>query len=81
MGEFFDAIHRAINEVGPGETPAIEASRKIVEHFNRGRAIHGFEKAGYFVYQGVKIFEEGKRHGAETRDARTQEDCVFGGKA
>lgn len=73
-------MHTAIHSALPGdEMPGVEASRKIIEHFNRGR-MAGVESVGYFIYEGVKVFEEGKREASEARDALTCEDKVFGGK-
>lgn len=60
-----------------GEMAAVEAPRKIIEHFNRGR-MDGIDTVGYFVYEGVKVFEEGKRESAEAKEARTAEEIVFG---
>lgn len=80
LGVFFDLVHNAANSSLPGETPGIEAPRKIIEHFNRGR-MAGIDSVGYFIYEGVKVFEEGKRLEAEKRDALTAEEKVFGKKA
>lgn len=79
LGIFFDAVHTAVHSVAPGEMPGIEASRKIVEHFNRGR-MAGIDSVGYFIYEGVKVFEEGRRDASEKNDALTTEDKVFGKK-
>lgn len=63
-----------------GANPEMEASRSIVEHFNQGN-IQDFDKVGYFIYQGVKVFEAGKVADAKRRDALTTEERVFGGKS
>lgn len=63
----------------PGEMPGVEADRKIIEHFNRGK-MAGVDAVGYFVYEGVKVFEAGKREESERREALTAEERVFGGK-
>ena len=78
MGRFFDEIHAAIAD--GGELPALEVDRRIIEHFNRGN-LGGFDSVGYFVYQGVKVYEVGKREEAEVREARTAEEVIFGKKA
>jgi len=40
--------------------PYVEAPRSIIEHYNRGK-MEGFDKAGYFMYQSVRVYEKGKR--------------------
>lgn len=58
---------------GPGrELPEIEVPRRVIAHFNR-QSMKGFDDVGYFIYQGVKVFEFGKREEAARRDARTME--------
>lgn len=77
---FFDCVHAAINSTPRGEMPVIETSRKIIDHFNRGPAQKGFDAVGYFVYEGVKVFEEGKRQSFEANDRLTSEQKTFGTK-
>lgn len=62
-----------------GCLPEIEASRRIVEHFNRN-SLKGFDDVGYFIMDGVKVFEEGKTEEAKKRDSLTMEEKNFGGK-
>ncbi len=38
--------------------PVIEASREVIEHFNR-QNIKGFDSAGYFIHKGVLVCENG----------------------
>jgi len=57
--------------------PCVEASRKIVEFYNRAN-IKGFDKAGYFMFQGVKVYEKGKREEADARDNRSTEEVNHG---
>ena len=72
------AVHTALQT---GEMPSMETNRKIVEHFNRSpQAVKGFEEAGYFVYAGVKVYEQGKRKAAEDRDNLDMEQKIFGAK-
>lgn len=77
MGRFFDEIHAAMAE--NGEMPAIEVDRRVIEHFNRN-SLGGFDAVGYFVYQGVKVYEVGKREAAEERGRLSTEDVTFGKK-
>lgn len=79
MGVFYDALYRAKNSTLPTEMPAIEATYKICHHLNRA-SFQGVEQAGYFVYEGVKVFIEGRRQEAERRDNLTCEEKVFQGK-
>lgn len=51
----------------------IEASRKVCEHYNRHN-LKGFEQAGYFIFNGVKVYEKGKKNAADTKDRRTMEE-------
>lgn len=81
IADFFKRLHDAKNEVMPPEVPTMEAPKIIISHFNQGLAAAGVKKAGYFIYQGVKVFEEGRRAEAETRDSLTTEDKMHGGKA
>jgi hypothetical protein len=60
-----------------GKLPAIEATRKVIEHYNRGKLAQ-FDEAHYFVFGGVKVFEEGKREEAERKEGRTSQDIVWG---
>ncbi len=77
MAHFFGAVESA--KLLCPEDPKLEVAHKIVEHFNRGR-MEGVKEAGYFVYQGVKVYAEGKKEEAETRDGLSIEDKVFGKK-
>lgn len=45
-----------------GESMAVvEAPREIIEHFNRGKMVKAFDRAGYFIYNGAAVCEEGKK--------------------
>lgn len=70
LAEFFDAIHNAKYACEPGEAPVVETSRKIIDHFNAGRAQEGFNRAGYFVYDGVRVCEHGKTEEVLMRESR-----------
>lgn len=45
------------------KVPFVEAPRSIIEHFLRTPAdLANFDgPTGFFLYQGVKVYEEGKR--------------------
>lgn len=45
------------------KVPCVEAPRSIIEHFLRSPAeIKNFDSSvGFFMFQGVKVYEEGKR--------------------
>lgn len=57
--------------------PEIEVPRRVIQHFNQ-RSMDGFDKCGYFVYQGVKVFEVGKKELAVIKDRRSMEDILHG---
>ncbi len=42
--------------------------------------MHGFERVNYFVYENVKVYEEGKRLESEKVDKLTTEQIMHGGK-
>ncbi len=57
------------------ELHELEVPRRVIEHYNRSaKAMAGFDEAGYFIFQGVKVFEKGKKH---TRDTETIEHRLF----
>lgn len=39
----------------------VEAPREIIEHFNRGKLLKAFDRAGYFIFNGAAVCEEGKK--------------------
>jgi hypothetical protein len=60
------------------DMPWVEAARDVIEHFNRGM-MEGVERAGYFIFQGVKVYEAGKRDEVKKTENRTSEEILFGG--
>lgn len=62
-----------------GDIPEIEAPRSVVEYYNR-KNLEGFDSVGYFIYEGVKVYEAGKMQDAKKKDAVTVEERNFGGK-
>lgn len=77
LSVFFDDCHQARNLTEPGEVPIVEASRKIVEHFNMGK-MAGISSVGYFIYEGIKVYEKGKREIAEKLENMSSNDKAFG---
>lgn len=59
INEFMDKIHQATIEGGEW----VETSPEIIKHYNRG----GLGKAEYFVFQGIKVCEQGKREALEEK--------------
>lgn len=59
--------------------PWIEAKRSIIEHYNKAN-IKGFDNGPmYFVFQGVKVYELGKREISKQRE-KSLEERNFGMK-
>lgn len=75
---FHEAVAIALESKAPGQVPEIEAPRVIIEHFNR-QNLKGFEDAGYFMFQGVKVFEEGRVDDVKKREAKSIEERLHGG--
>lgn len=69
---FLDSIARAKTMgVKMGEhLPSVEAPRKLVEYYNPNN-IQGFDEVGYFTFNGVNVYEEGKKEEALAKDALT----------
>lgn len=56
MSEFIQDVFRAkLNK-----PPYIEADRTVIEHYNPAHMIQGFEDVGYFIYDGIVVYERGK---------------------
>lgn len=79
INSFLDEVAIALQHKPTNDIPSVEASRKVIEHYNRGR-MQGVEEVGYFIFSGVKVFEKGKRESSEARDNRTMEEVNFGAK-
>lgn len=81
LAQFYDSLHAAkVEGAVTGTVPAMEVSRKMVEHFLRGK-MAGFERVYYFVYDGVKVFEAGKREEGERIERLTQDQVLHGDKS
>jgi hypothetical protein len=76
---FHEKVAIALESREGQETPAIEVPRKVIDYYNR-HSLDGFDKAGYFIYKGVKVFETGKREQFEKRDSLTVEQLNHGGR-
>ncbi len=41
--------------------PFVETTRGVIEYYNREPGMMAsFDKAGYFIFQGVKVYKQGK---------------------
>lgn len=79
LNEFLEDVAVATAR-GPEDgdpTPHVEASRKIIEFYNRNN-MKGFDHAGYFILQGVKVYEKGKKEAADARDRMSMEQVNHG---
>lgn len=79
LNEFYDAIQDAELAGIPDDDdmPWVEAPREIIEQYNRN-SMKGFEEGPlYFVFQGVKVYEAGRREEAIKRNSLTLEKKLF----
>lgn len=74
MNRFFENVGAAIG-LGPQDEdmPWTEAPRSVLEHFNRGK-MKGIDDVGYFIYQGCRVYEDGKHDEALGRDLLSPEE-------
>ena len=79
LNNFLENIAVAKTMGAPGISPEIEASRKIVELYNKAN-LKGFDDVGYFLFEGVKVFESGRADEAKKKEAVTTEERNFGNK-
>lgn len=77
---FLESVANAC-ALGPQEEalPWVEAPRLIIEYINRGR-LAGFDSVGYCIFNGCKVYEEGKRQAAIDKEKLTTEEMLFGKK-
>lgn len=80
LARFYDSLNGARASAEPNSLPGIETSRKIITHFMRGN-MAGFDRVHYFIYQGVKVFEQGKRAEAERKERLTEDQILHGDKS
>lgn len=67
INSFFDKIHLAtINE-----EEWVEISPEIIKHYNK----QGLGRSGYFIFQGIKVCEYGKKDELQKGMSR-QIDCI-----
>lgn len=73
LNKFFEDVGIAI-QMGPidDDMPWVEAPRAVLEHFNRSN-MAGVDSVGYFVYQGCKVYEEGKQEEARAKELASPE--------
>ena len=79
ISQFLDDVTMAKATYEGADLPCLEVDRKLCEHYNREHLAE-FDKTGYFVFHGVKVYEKGKRDYADGRDALTTEDICHRGK-
>lgn len=73
-----DAINRGKPDPEEDDMPYIEAPRDVVEHYNKHN-MKGFDGGPlYFIFNGVKVYEEGRRIESLKRNRQTIEDKIFG---
>lgn len=65
---FLEQVATAASLGGDGDLPHVEAPRHICEHINRGK-MKGFDEVGWSIFNGVKVFEEGRREQVLEREA------------
>ena len=80
LNKFSEIVQQAISQNETKEMPCVEVPRRVIEHFNRGKLLAGFDAVGYFVHSGVKIYETGKREQAQVKEKITMEQLLHGGR-
>ena len=71
-----DGIREFMTDVAVAQAEGsneVEAPVEIIKHF----LPTGTPKEGYFWYQGVKVYEKGKKDEVEKRDNTSVEDHLF----
>ncbi len=79
LGAFYAALNHEKSKWDGSTILAMEAPRKIIEHI-LGTRMTGFDAVHYFVYEGVKVFEQGKRAEGERIENLSSDDKTFGRK-
>lgn len=74
---FLEKVATAASEGSSDDIPHVEAPRTIVEYINRGK-VKSFDEVGWCVFNGVKVFELGKREQVLEREAREARDRAQG---
>lgn len=75
VGDFIGRIATAqLDEKDTGEIQSIEASDKLIKHFNR----KGLNGALYFIYNGVKVYPIGKTEEIEAQEAVSADERMHG---
>ena len=79
LNQFHETIAIAQEGRQADETPCVEVPRKVIDYYNR-HAPKGFDMAGYFVYQGVKVYETGTTEAKQKLETVSLEQRLHGGK-
>lgn len=74
---FLESVATAAVGGSDDDIPHVEAPRKIIEHINRGK-LAGFDSVGWCVFNGVKVFEVGKREEILAKEAQKERDRLSG---
>lgn len=80
INEFLDKVALAGMNKRPNEMPVVEASKKVIKHYNRGSMFQGFETAGYFIFNGVKVVLEGTMSDVDKKESESLEHKMHGTK-
>lgn len=56
--------------------PWVEAPREVIQYYNRGKMLKGFDDVGYFVMQNTRVYEVGKREVASEKYDKQAEKTV-----
>ncbi len=76
LTQFLDDVTNALSTQIGGGLPTIEASRKVIEHYNKGKMAE-FDVPGYFLFHGVRVCEPGKSEQIIAKDSLTIEQTLF----
>lgn len=70
INSFYDKIHKATIE----DTGWVETSPEIIRHYNKS----GLGKSDYFIFQGIKVCEYGKREAIQKALSRQLGSILYG---
>lgn len=77
LDRFVSLVAQAKSLAEAGAVPEVEVPRRVIEYHNKGN-IKGFDSVGYFVFNGVKVYEKGKKEEAKSKEGRTMEQLLHG---
>lgn len=78
LNKFTSVIATANGQKVGQEVPEIEVPRRVIDYFNKGK-MKGFDTVGYFLFNGVKVYEKGKREEYKLKENKTMEQLLHGG--